>query len=413
MENYYFKMKVGSGNRMLYASFAMANLDSMSAKNAIDAEDYIKIGDQLYLYVGYATDCEHLIKFEDDHFVFEKEGTSCCDIPNKDNGKKPHPTDLLWLAVAHKFEIKILVYGRKYLFCFQATGDLQGLTPQEITKINNNQDLLSNIIKDFFKKENLAENLEIYKNAAFLPVQLIGKIERKQLPAVIDSLSVYQYLNQGTFRPVYAINPAAKFKRDFEKKLKRLDINIVCNKEQKTYQARLNYLDKFETPYSVVIRKIYDALFFKVKSSEEMISDELICTLLSPSQLEAAAGYFLFDLGFIPDFFRGGALDHVDIRGRKSKAREAKSHLVKIFNQIIPKVKIEEKDIIEIQCKDYNSPNLSLDDLIYLTPTFTDENKNKIGLSDIILKIKLNKIADSVLLEWFEKQKDLINGIFR
>lgn len=46
----------------------------------------------------------------------------------------------------------------------------------------------------------------------FLPVKQLSKLHRGKLIAPIDSLSVYQYLNQGTFRPVFRIGDKRKIK---------------------------------------------------------------------------------------------------------------------------------------------------------------------------------------------------------
>lgn len=413
---YYFRMKVGKGNKLFH--FALNGHKPVEEKRLYELETLIRTGFETKLYVGYDMSNTHQLTFnkQTGNFEKKKDGISTDKINYYgDVVGEAYPTDLFWIALTGgRQDVYILVYGRHFLFCFQATGDLCALELEsKIEKGNlskNTRETLKCMTDQKWTDEELING---YNDSAFLPVKLIDKKERNKILPAVDSLSVNQYFNQGTFRPLYALG---KDNKNLDKRLndggiiignlQRLDISIEDSKKG-YYSAKLTNNECKENSYAAIIRMLLDNYLFKEKPSIDIKS--VFSFMLSPSQLEAAAALLVMDLGYMPDHYRAGSLDYVDVRGRK----RVKYFGLDSSKELRQYLEVPEKDEIELQCKNYESSNTVQNNLIWFSPSLKPgkEKRQELGLEQAIRtmeKLEKEKGYSYLLLEWWNVQISML-----
>jgi hypothetical protein len=396
--NYYFRMKVKSGNSLFHLcldkTFNGDENQKLEIEDKVHQDLKTKQNQDFDMIVGYDYSSENLVRFKDGQFYKITSSQSSPLFSYSD--EKTHPDDYFWFALAaseeQRDQCKVLIFGYKYLFIFSPTGELK---PKKgfFEGCEFKSSYVKVLKQELGDKNNYMNSLD---SSLFLPLKLEEMILRSDLPPAIDSLSVYQYLNQGAFRPLYACGKDRDDTLDVFKYLQvlpRLDIektqveNDVPKKEL-TYTAKLlNTPDKLETVYSSLIRFYLDnRVFPKISSNSFEAEVTLFCSLLSPLQLETAATYYLIDQGYVPDTVSGGSLDHVDIRGRK----------------------LDSNEIEELQCKNYDHKGQSHYKIFEpLEPGHSSKKSagNKIYLSRILIEYKDKGNTESLLYKWFLIQK--------
>jgi hypothetical protein len=253
-------------------------------------------------------------------------------------------------------------------------------------------------------------------NAKVLDVILEKQYVRDLLPACIDSLSVNQYLNRGTFRYVYRTNegliPPEILPGFF--KLELLPQLIEQNIEE----------PQTETRFACFTRKYFDWLLstsnesfhttYNLKQAEINI---LASSIMSPSQLEHAAAMFLKALGLTLDVGIGKGLDEIDVRAsirhkqlhsspEKYNLLKKKilNRLKKVMGSIDPLVVkfFEETGTLSIQCKNYDySDNKDHSHLIVFKPTGGCDGKT-ITLESINEALKKDSEFLPEFKDWIE-----------
>jgi hypothetical protein len=314
---------------------------------------------------------------------------------------------------SYRDSIRINVYGSKYLFIFEPTKPLAPLSPDELNDAQNSvlgQKKVTGLVRDFSKSLTFA----------FLPVKLVKKIERRELIPAIDSLSVYRYLNSGTFRPIWSIGGGRDELNNYQN---IASLSLPLPYEIDDFDPRLigfpvsNPTKAIEQPYAAVIRLVFQKLIGK--GPFPTLTMDVFPILISPIQLETAAALFAQDQGFVPDFYIGGSLDRVDVRARKPIPIQLKGLTIK-------------PSILEIQCKNYQSTEEPQDKSILIfepmAPGTSGTLKNeddvgaqsstgcqKVYLDRIVKALQKNlddmKIGSSHLVQWYEAQEQLIKDL--
>lgn len=198
----------------------------------------------------------------------------------------------------------------------------------------------------------------------FLPVAEVNRVQRSLLPAPIDSLSVYQYLNRGTFRPIMRL---AEYKKVPEiKDYPALpQISIKAKRGKVTTNEPL-----VETAYGQLVRVFLDAMVENgYKYSEHLrevfgpVSEPekfgFVQALFNPAQVETLGMLLLQDLGLTVDIGVGKGLDFVDVKGtaRHHKKPNIAKSLKKLRDWKLAELspgleqKITTERTINLQCK--------------------------------------------------------------
>ncbi|XZE56702.1 hypothetical protein SH139x_002827 [Planctomycetaceae bacterium SH139] len=204
--------------------------------------------------------------------------------------------------------------------------------------------------------------IDIFKT---LPVKLIAKVSRSKLHTSIDSLSVYQFLNRGTCRPIWRIvGPTGPGLSEMMKPitLPRISENWPHHSGE-------------EKPFGALVRLYFNDLLSRYASddwrqklqSEPRLSNftkdwstnkkkNLVWLSMNPILVETAAFYFCLDLGLLPDVGVGKGLDVVDIRARLPD-RVTPQQICDVLSKIPVQLseglrnRIYEERVLEIQCK--------------------------------------------------------------
>ncbi|TGM31758.1 hypothetical protein [Leptospira levettii] len=305
-------------------------------------------------------------------------------------------------------KIRVITYDSHELKFWQVTG--------KVTKFNTVHSLES-LPKKLIKAKQ--KNLKDFYLWNFLPVKLITAINRSLLPSSIDSLSVYQYLNRGTFRPMIRL---ADYKNKFEyPKIIEDDLFKFIVKTSKKAEETI-----IETKYSRILRFYFDAIFSKKeeystelrKTFSNLSNSEknlILGVLFNPAQVETMAMLLIQDIGFTADIGIGKGLDFVDIKGslrhrseadiRGCLAKLSENNFIKINKSTFDKI-IKEKTI-NIQCKAESYSDIT-NDLIYLLPESKhSELENIILIENIIEKMDNSNfnIDFPLLSDWLNLQK--------
>jgi hypothetical protein len=222
-----------------------------------------------------------------------------------------------------------------------------------------------------------------------LPVSKEFETHRGNLLAPVDSLSVYRYLNQGTFRPIFRCGEDMKFPNFFETETEYLPpITIIKKIKTRTESHKLT-----ETGFGKFIRIYLNDLidlhngeinshdsYFKKLSKDKIYS--IIASVLNPAQVETLAYHLSLDLGLIPDVGLGKGLDVADVKASCRHFPKEKSN--KIISSAINKLEslkvtfstdlesiISNTKTIRIQCKARKSSTKN-EGTLYLTKNFND-----------------------------------------
>jgi hypothetical protein len=280
-------------------------------------------------------------------------------------------------------------------------------------KVHSSESLPKKLIK--LKQKNL-KDFHLWN---FLPVKFLSAINRSLLPSSIDSLSVYQYLNRGTFRPLIRL---ADYKNKFKfPKLIEDDLNKFTIKTSKKIEETI-----IETKYSRILRFYFDAIFSEKekypielrKTFSDLTASEknlILGVLFNPAQVETMAMLLIQDIGFTADIGIGKGLDFVDIKGSLRHRQEtdiskcleklSTNDLIKFNKNTYDKI-IKEKTI-NIQCKAESYSDIA-NDLIYLLP----ESRNSVVENMIFIENIIEKMENSnfksdfpLLSDWLNLQK--------
>lgn len=309
------------------------------------------------------------------------------DIP-KFNKNTDCPIDLsypdlhflsLFSSKRWRKKVKILTFSTNELIIWKIDDDLTYLSKVNLPK-SEILSILGN--KNNFKavssktKKTLLSELDDetkYSELKFLRVSEEFRIQRASLLAPIDSLSVYRYLNQGTFRPIFRCGDDRIFPDFFKHDQKNLpSINIMKKIENnKSEHHKLTETD-FGKFIRIYLNDFIDFLkgdrnrqytYFRNLSYGNLYP--LIGSILNPAQVETLAYHLLLDLNLIPDVGLGKGLDVVDVkascrhyygfRSRQiiSKAIEALKLLKVNFSSDLYQ-SISKTKTIQIQCKAQN-----------------------------------------------------------
>lgn len=206
-----------------------------------------------------------------------------------------------------------------------------------------------------------------------IPAKKLVSIPRSSFPAFIDSLSVYFYLNIGTFRPLAKVGQL----------------------ERKTLQL---FFDKQISEFSSIVGRYFDWMLEKeeTKSFSEYLSissDQLrllVLNYMSPAQLETFGSLLLLDLGFTLEIGIGKSQDDFDLRGtfRHKTNKENIFKLIEYKLENYLKVKLSEgmkktlrdTQTIFVQCKDYSVKNYN-DRILFFSQVNGDGGENVINLN--------------------------------
>ncbi|PJZ76309.1 hypothetical protein [Leptospira neocaledonica] len=275
-----------------------------------------------------------------------------------------------------------------------------------------------NTLPEKFKKIK-QDDLDNFNLWNFLPVVLKNSINRSLLPSSIDSLSVYQYLNRGTFRPIFRLSKYKDkliFSNDIEND--RFEFTVK-NHHKKDIKL-------IETKYSRILRFYFDAIVKKGKDFKQDLKrifsnfslqekNQILSALFSPAQVETMAMLLIQDIGFTADIGIGKGLDFVDIKGslrhreeiiiEKNLSKLTKYSLVKLNQLTLNKI-ISEKTI-NIQCKAKPHSDL-LSDLLYILPDSKKSSMENVIFIDKIISCMGNDTFSKdfpLLADWLELQK--------
>ena len=430
---HYFRMKVGKGNCLFHYALSQYQQDTLidpaGTVKYLELEEQAKISDNFYFFLGFDRDSQNLIAYnaKSNHFEFSESNPPANICYYNPSRKKYHPDDLFWLALSgtedYREKINILVFGQKYLFLFKATGKISPLPDSRKSSIISHEHIAKDIAQALsldYKKNQFDEYRSQLGRSAFLPVKLIGKVQRKSLPPAIDSLSVFQWLNQGTFRPLCSCGKSREsaistyYETLGQSKLVKVPAMVIeKTPSEASYTAQLNFDAGHETTYSAIVRLVLNAIFFQ--KDLPIPAKDLLPLLISPSQLEAAAAILLLDLGYMPDSVNGGGLDFVDVRGR-SRGRPTTSQIL-----LRDAMGLDDReffqDTLQFQCKDYEYHQNAFNDKEFpILRPLPDGKENMYkfpSLSTVIQRMKNLKESyncDFLLMEWWQSQAMLFHG---
>ena len=227
-------------------------------------------------------------------------------------------------------------------------------------------------------------NEDVYK---FMTVELIHEpIRRSGLYTSVDSLSVLQYLNQGTCRPMWRINGPHPSLAALEAERQSDIVNMK-------HKARHSKGIWQETAFGAFLRLYFNGLLRLQgeRSLRALVDDgrttwaDLAAVTWNPILVETAAYYFCLDIGLLdgrapsvllPDVGVGKGIDVLDIRARlrdRSPRTEATilARLEHVTEGSLDEVAsvLRSTGALELQCK---AGDKSLDDrashLLYFGP---------------------------------------------
>ncbi|MCW7494756.1 hypothetical protein ND861_19015 [Leptospira sp. 2 VSF19] len=356
--------------------------------NFFQKEDFF----QFYpgLYVGFndlPKSVESMDKLESEYIENRSKGEN-----EFFKNKKSNDDDLIaWLLYIDRREKKnLVVFDSLFIYFYEITNDLFIIRENpllfELKKLIQSQK--SNIKNLYIFK--IDPTLNIEEKYKFLPVKLLNKIPRTRLYAPINSIAVYQYLNQGTCRPF------AKIGKTENRKLLN-NPNIENNR----LKQKLPYSNDYETDFGVFIRCYFNTILGRKPNLMDLKSglndtDLILFTIstFNPSMMETACFYFCMDIGLLPESVNANSLDYVDIRSFPLKSYD---EIFKKFkeSEILLTERIKEKfvknNLIEFQCKAYGfSPTSSnKEELIHFLPRKKSQKEfNTIGIQELVMSEK-------------------------
>jgi hypothetical protein len=351
---YYFFMKVGAGNRYL--------------RQAIDTN---------MLWIGFA-DIKEIPSTPLSPLAQESPTTRV------DRGY----TDLLRLAGVSRHmreSCRVITFGEEYLTVWKITDEIRLLTPDEAKS---------------------AMQIATCDGDKVIRAEPIAQFERRSLLASIDSLAVYQFLNRGTFRPIFRCYPDAF-----------MQAADAANEWLTRDTARLKpFWGAGETAYGAWVRLYLNTLTAELDPgwptlpphlSEDQIKS-LVPYILSPAQIETTAMLFAQDLGLTVDIGVGKGLDAVDVkasaRHRKGERYAVVKDALRICDEfaldlgIAVKRSLQETSTLSIQCKDYSQSERAPNAPILLFAPFGPTTPGTVTLQNLIRSSKLSSLPK--LSDW-------------
>ena len=408
---YFFRMKVGTGNSAFH--LGLLSPDQLlkyphDDKEKVRLEKDVSLAFQknnanaeliFHLYTGYYTDkWIPVLGGSSEENVFDiYETPEAGERPATRSNIDPpilvkNPNDLFWMSCAmspiYGSQSRILVYGMTHLFIFQPL-NVWARQKNRFGSLEapKNKQLYKDLAKIFPKtSKNDSDLWHSYLNSAAIQVKLVACKPRAELLPAIDSLAVFQWLSQGAFRPIFSCGSgreteiaAATLDSPIPRTLPKLEIIHQSGKV-------ILKLKENEHTYAVLVRKHLESLL-SPKASKELTSTVDAYLLLSPSQLETAAGYLSMDLGYLPDFFAAGSRDYIDIRARKLSwhppNQAFRDEIQKQLERSGRSWDWEQRSFIQFQCKNYeNAKATPGDDIIAFAPLPSREStrSNSFGL---------------------------------
>ncbi len=387
MGNLYYVMKVNNGNKSFWPlvlyHFLEANdqyLEKLKGKcDILELEKALikKVQDKekdkesvcLKLYTGYESDKWKPIikknKVEQEFF----NGKSSQTNESKD---KESITDFYNIAIVNQSQdietkAKVLIFTERLLFFLEPTGKWEKVDHIKFNEIN--------LPKQFQPQYGIGKKSNSIFKHALIQLKIVKIAERNNLPPAIDSLSTYQYLTRGTLRHIGRMG-SSRVQEDLKKSLQGQDFLEIprCFKNKQTNAIEFKKDSEIrETPIARLYRYVLDTLIGE-DTTACPIKDELLpYWMITPVQLEAAAAIFARDLNYMPQFYIAKSTQHVDVRAEKimmdSGIPEEKKKIIEKLCEVLNLNEIIKKNIITIQCKNYE--NVILDHIhadILFTP---------------------------------------------
>ena len=187
-------------------------------------------------------------------------------------------------------------------------------------------------------------------SGSIIPAKKILEISRSSLPAFIDSLSVHNYFNRGTFRPLRVVNKDHILPFEMDK-------------------------EKYESAYGAIVRKYFDWIlstfdesFARYLNLNTQQMKQLMLSCMSPAQLETFCALLTLDLGLTLEIGIGKAMDTVDVRATfahkanfsaEELIRDLEDMGVKVSSEM--KLRLDEEKTLFVQCKNYDYQKSSKD----------------------------------------------------
>ena len=336
LKNSYYRMKVNNGNS--YYS-------------------YFRDGGSGGLWIGWSKDqCDNI---------------AVPGISKKEKANKRELSGILdCLKKYNQSERRIIfIWDReKQEICFwEIAGDTLLEVPQEL------KDTFPSDVRDHIMRGQI------------IPARLLANVPRSSFPAFIDSLSVYFYLNVGTFRPLVNVG-----------QLERKTLHLF-DKETNVGSQFSSVVSKY---FDWVLQANETKSFSDFYKLEPKKLQELILTYMSPAQLESFGSLLLLDLGFTIEIGIGKSQDDFDLRGTFRHKKDKK----KIFEMIMKKleetlkvrlsesikINLSQTGTVFVQCKNYSVKSYN-DKILFFSQissdkdpgenlinlnTFTDDNLN-------------------------------------
>lgn len=316
----------------------------------------------LGLYVGFGDTGKDAIATRQPELTFEAR------TKNDDNNIAwlTHPSNRPWFL--------LMTFSESHLIFWEVTGIVQVFRP--------GSDIYARA-KDLWRKFPVKIHRE-YKRVfdpvasdpdaidpvfKTLPVVKVASVPRRELYASIDSLSVYQYLNRGTCRPIWRISGPTEVE---------MPDNIAI---QSQASIRGRVLQGEETKYATFVRMYLNSALHKALGHtlpsrlpnlawQPTLSSlwllmpaqerqKLVLATANPILVETAALYFCLDLGLIADIGSGKGIDVIDVRARAESQQSAdrasgfllalKNDGIVISEGVLQRLRSER--VLEIQCK--------------------------------------------------------------
>lgn len=329
--------------------------------------------------------------------------------------------------------VRIVTFSKELLTVWKITGDLQYIN-EVMDPLSPAGMLLQNrhVYKKFpryiTRKINNDREFKLFlKKSKRVPVKKEYEIERSQLIAPIDSLSVYQYLNRGTFRPIFRIGgktelpdficdsrmigslPPVKIRQNQSGKIKELE-ETAFGKFVRVYLS-----GRMSKNLSAKTTRRYKGVLAEISLSQAI---HLLVSILNPIQIETLAFLFVLDVGLIPDVGLGKGLDVVDVRGScRYLRRQDASNAIKKVIRILKVLKVHLTDefinklyselTLNIQCTAgfYKDMRGTKGVLLLRRKGRYNGTKNTIAVDDLLLcakKMKFNRVLEWLKLAIFD-----------
>ena len=426
----YFHYKVGTGNRYLDLAIspnngeaAMLYVGFSDVVEASDADDF----DPLRHIALRPTEPVYVARSNPEFTT------------KKGQGKRLDENYIAWLRDdANREWVRLLVFSEDHLYVFRATSsELACATPE------HRPALFKRAMNVFEKKRK--ESDETPKVFKFIQAERVGPpIERSKLYTAIDSLRTYQFLNQGTCRPVWrAKGPGADlWSGQFRELLNiptslRSTLSQELRKDIDEQSSRYDGAIDREEPFGNFIRRYLNQLVpggdpadlrslieslptaLPTEEARHRFWQTMAFATMNPILTETAAFYFCLDLGLhkksghrglIPDVGVGKGLDTIDLRARFLPGESEAETRSLVLDRLAPLVKLDddwtlqkllEKGVLEIQCK-ASSSKKSKPGPVYFGPDGGVEQGNRIHLQDVVAEVNANP-KDWPLLNAFMK----------